>query len=326
MKTLYKTFLALVTLLTLHAPAHAQNDDPMVFATVHRPPFAVTDSDEITGFSIQLMREIARQIDRDVVFEPIDRFGDMLTNVRAGRVDGAIANISITAERERAMDFSQPIFGSGIQILVPTQLSVSDQFLGYLGSEALVFLIGATVLVMIGWAILRLGPQQGPAGWSGGAAGIALMVSGGALLLTSAGIITARVTVNALQTQVQSMSDLENRSVGTIAGSTSSDYLVKHGVSFSGYGNLDALLEAFERDDINAVVFDGPILAYYAQNDGRGSAQLIEKVYQPENYGILMPAGSPLKEVIDLALLELREDGTYEQLLTKWFGNSYSMN
>ena len=34
-------------------------------------------------------------------------------------VDLAIANISITSEREKIMDFSQPIYDSGLQILVP---------------------------------------------------------------------------------------------------------------------------------------------------------------------------------------------------------------
>jgi len=61
-----------------------------------------------------------------VVFEPNERFGDMLASVRAERVDGAIANISITADRERAMDFSQPIFGSGIQILLPKEAALGD--------------------------------------------------------------------------------------------------------------------------------------------------------------------------------------------------------
>jgi polar amino acid transport system substrate-binding protein len=40
-------------------PATAQSDDPMVFGTVHRPPFADTEGDQITGFSIDLMRAIA---------------------------------------------------------------------------------------------------------------------------------------------------------------------------------------------------------------------------------------------------------------------------
>lgn len=98
----------------------------MVFATVHRPHFA--DTPELRGFSIDLMRVIGEDIGRDIVFEPQDLFGQILTKVKTGDVDGAIANISITTEREREMDFTQPIFGSGIKIMIPNEGSGASTF------------------------------------------------------------------------------------------------------------------------------------------------------------------------------------------------------
>lgn len=311
------TLISLALPMSLPAPALAQDDEPLVFGTVHRPPFAYTNG-TFDGFSIELMRAIAEKLEREVVFEPNDRFGDMLTSVRAGRVDGAIANISITAERERAMDFSQPIFGSGIQILLPKQSGLADQFLNYLSGEALKYVAGALVFVLLGWALMHLQAAYGRA------LGVIAIVAGFAMLLIAAGTITARITVNALQANVQTISDLEGRIVGTVAGSTSDDFLDKNGIQFQGFGDPGAMLRAFERDEINTVVFDGPILAHYLQTDGQGIARLIEKVYRPENYGILLPAGSALREDIDLTLLEFREDGTYDTLLSKWFGRSYT--
>jgi len=192
-----RLILVCATLFSLVGSGHAQSDEPLVFGTVHRPPFAYTDG-QLDGFSIELMREIANRLDREVVFEPNDRFGDMLTSVRAGRVDGAIANISITAERERAMDFSQPIFGSGIQILLPKQSGLSEQFFYYLSGEALYYVIGSIVLVLAGWLLLRATSVPG------GAVGIVVVVAGFALLLVAAGTITARITVNALQSNRRS--------------------------------------------------------------------------------------------------------------------------
>ena len=54
------------------------------------------------------------------------------------------------------------------------------------------------------------------------------------------------------------------------------------------------MLTAFEDDTLDAVVFDGPILAYYAANSN-GDARVLDKVYRPENYGIVFPSGSPLR-------------------------------
>lgn len=319
MNILKRFFLSIVTLFAFALPIAAQATDPLVFATVHRPPFADTEGDEITGFSIDLMRALADQIGREVVFEPNDRFGDMLSAVRSSRVDGAIANISITAERERAMDFSQPIFGSGIQILLPKEAALGDQFLAYIGGDALIYVLGAIALIALGWFVMRK-----IAGASGDLIGVIAMVGGFSLLLVAAGTITARITVTALQSNVQTIDDLQARVVGTVAGSTTDSFLKKHGIQFQGFGDPEAMLRAFERDEINAVVFDGPILAYYQQNEGAGLSRLIDKVYRPENYGILLPSGSKLKEEIDLALLQFREDGTYDTILTRWFGNSFT--
>ena len=250
--------LTFLTLLSFAMPATAQSDDPLVFATVHRPPFADTEGDQITGFSIDLMRAIADELGRDVVFEPNSRFGNMLNAVERGRVDGAIANISITADRERAMDFSQPIFGSGIQILLPKDAALSDQFLSFIGGDALIYVIGAIILVALGWLLMR-----GSVGVPGGVVGVVAMVGGFALLLVAAGTITAKITVTALQANVQTISDLQARIVGTVAGSTSDSFMTTHGIQFQGFGDPDAMLRAFERDEINTVVFDGPILAHY---------------------------------------------------------------
>ena len=105
MNKLKTFFLSVMLLLSTLLPAVAQSDDPLKIATVHRPPFAFTDTPEFRGFSIDLMRAIGKDIGREVKFEGQSGFAEMLGKVKNAQVDGAIANISITTERERAMDF-----------------------------------------------------------------------------------------------------------------------------------------------------------------------------------------------------------------------------
>ena len=50
---------------------------------------------------------------------------------------------------------------------------------------------------------------------------------------------------------------------------------------------------------------------------------MLERVYRPENYGMAFPTGSNLRENVDQAMLRLREDGRYDELLIKWFGPAY---
>ena len=56
-----------------------------------------------------------------------------------------------------------------------------------------------------------------------------------------------------------------------------------------------------QQDVADAVVFDSPVLLYYAANDGKGKVQVVGSIFRKENYGIVVPANSPLRKRIDAA-------------------------
>ena len=82
----------------------------LTIVTVTRPPFSMVENGVDTGFSIDLWREVAELLGRDYTIRRVEAFGEMLELARTGEADAAVANISITANREVVMDFSQPIF------------------------------------------------------------------------------------------------------------------------------------------------------------------------------------------------------------------------
>ena len=362
LRVLLLVMLALTagTVTDRHGAVQAQESAvaPLVFATVERPPFASVAKGEAQGFSIDLMQAIADRLGRPVTFEPHAKFSGMLDAVRNEAVDGAIANISITAARETEMDFSQPIFESGLQILLPAEDSTITRLFGILNGEIVMLGLMALGLLFAGgmlmWVFERgrqpyfdrpIGDAMFPSFWWA----LNLVVNGGfeermpmsrfgrffavflvisSLFIVSVFVatITAAVTVDALQENVESINDLDNRSVATVAGSTSADFLAKRDIAFAGYDNPGEMLAAFEDGAVDAVVFDGPILAYYVTEQANGNVRLINKVYRPENYGIALPSGSPLREEINRALLALREDGSYGALVDKWFGATFQTN
>ena len=135
--------------------------------------------------------------------------------------------------------------------------------------------------------------------------------------------ITAAMTVNAINESICDLSDLDGKKVGTIEGSTSADFLELGDLNHVGFVNTDELFQAFESETLDAVVFDGPILAYYVAVKAEREARVLDRVYRPENYGSAFPSGSELHERIDQALLELRENGTFSALSNEWFGSTY---
>ncbi|MGH1423922.1 MAG: transporter substrate-binding domain-containing protein [Pseudooceanicola sp.] len=338
------------------AVAQDQTGDGLVIATVTRPPFSFQIEDQDTGFAIDLWDKIAAEIGVVYDIRRLDSFSAMMDAVQAGAVDGAVANISITSAREGVMDFTLPVFDGGIQIMLPDDPQGSEVWRTILNPKVWLTLIGAVALMigagMLMWVFERrkqhyFGKTSKeavfPAFWwslnllvagsfeenmpvsrAGRLLSVVMVVSSLFLVTMIVANVTAQVTVNAIAENVGSIADLRQRRAGATGGSTASLLLAENGVDHSTFDDLEALLTAFEAGEIDAVVFDGPVLAYYAQTRGRDKARVLPKVFRAENYGMALPEGSDLREPINRALLRLREDGTYRQLLVKWFGAAYA--
>ncbi len=353
MKFLHSLVVYLCLFIAL--PTYAQ-EEPLSFATVERLPFAILDGEVSTGFSLELMRAIAEQLGRDVEFKFYDSFPAMLSSLDEGLHDGAIANISITAEREKFLDFTQPIFEGGIGVLL-VEDGTSGSFLSALWSREILITVVAALGLLFGsglimWALERRSQpyfdRTGGDGlfhsfwWSlnlvvnggfeervpqtrlGRMFAIVLVISSLFLVSIFVATITSKMTVEALLDSVETINDLEGQRVGTIAESTTAQFLRTRDLSYIGYESPTQMFAELQAGKLDAVVFDAPILSYYANTNFDPPTRLLPRIYRRENYGIALPANSGLAEDINQSLLLLRETGTYSDLVIDWFGTSQS--
>ena len=349
---MYKILIAVLCALFFSGPLAAQN---LTVSTVTRQPFSMVIDDKNTGFSIELLAEIAQNLDSEISIVRHDSFSEMLNAVTSGTSDAAIANISITSAREQAMDFSHPIFSSGLRTLIPLKPDSSFSLISTIVSWELFFaIIGAFGVLLAGgmlmWRLERnhqdyfdkpAHEAMFPAFWwalnlvvNGGFEervprtpfgrifGVLLVISSLFVVSIFVARITAAMTISAIESSVSSVNDLYGKRVGTVAGSTAEAFLQNRDLNGYALNDLSDVLLAFEDGDLDAVVFDSPILAYYVKTNGARFGQLAGPTFQHENYGIALPSGSELVEPINQALLELREDGTYAQIYRKWFGEN----
>jgi len=135
--------------------------------------------------------------------------------------------------------------------------------------------------------------------------------------------ITASLTVETLRAQVDGVNDLRGKHVATTTDSTSSRYLSRQSIDHETYDELDLMYAALEQGEIDAIVHDAPILAYYARTEGKGKFQTSGRVFSPEKYGIAVPENALLREQINRVVLAMRENGEYDKLVAKWFGSNY---
>src|SRR6202161_4422860 len=112
------------TLCCAQAPeaAHAGGASPrgLVIGTKEAAPLDMKSADDSwSGISIDLWRRIADDLHLHYRFAEEADVQALIDGVAAGRFDMAVAALTVTAERERVLDFTQAFYVTGLGIAVP---------------------------------------------------------------------------------------------------------------------------------------------------------------------------------------------------------------
>lgn len=356
--------LVIFNLRSLCPPALAQTTLPLTpdktlqVATRVLPPFVIEENGKLFGFSIELWRSIAEQLEVEFEFKKYPNVKQLLEAVTKNQVDLGIAAISITAEREQKFDFSYPIFFSGLQILVRnTQSGAANALQNLLASGSILFSttiynvlgLGAMLSMIMAhivwfiernhkesmiskhyfpgifeafwWAITALVAQQdsNPNHTLAKVVALFWMFSSVIFLSYFTASFASIMTVQKLQSNIQGFDDLRGRIVATTKGSVAADFLKKHHLKIVEFSSIEQVYDSLLNKKSDAVVFDSPVLKYYANNEGRNKVQLVGEIFDPSNYGIVYSQKSPLRKAVNIALLKLYANGTYQEIYDKYF-------
>jgi len=340
-------------------PSASAEQKAFTVATRNLAPFVMTDGNLKSGFTIDIIEEIAKRNDWKLNYVDFPSVAEQLKAVADKRADFAAAAISVTSERSKQFDFTQPIMSGGPQIMIPagtgepTTPGLVD-FLKLLFSKTVLFWLLAAMAISlvpahIVWLLERRHPESMVSKsyfpgilqafrWGVGSLAAAaddaphqsvarlLAVLWGFVCIVFVAYYTATLsanfTVGKIDAQIKGPSDLIGKRVCTIDKTTSSKALDRFGVKYEGVKAIDDCYKGIRDDTFDAVVYDSPVLTYYATQTAPGTVDLVGAVLQPEDYGIAFPNESPLREDADETLLKMREDGTYGQIKQKWFGTA----
>jgi ABC-type amino acid transport substrate-binding protein len=329
-----------------------QDETTLRVVTKSFPPFVIMQNGQLAGFSIELWDAIANQLGVSYEWIIVETVVDQLEAVQSGEADVAIAGITITEAREELVDFSFPYFDSGLQILVREEESsplmntvraiLSPALLQFLAVFFLLILVIAHVI----WLVERHKPdfpdgyREGIAyalwwstvtvigyddrtprsGW-GRLVAILWMFAGIFLIANLTATLSAGATVRELRSDIRGVSDLQGQQVATVEGTTSANFLRTNGIGFTGVTVIQEAYDLLLDGQVDAVVYDSPVLRYYVLNSRREDLDVVGPMLEIEKYGIALSEGSPYREPINRATLKLLEDGTYRQLYQRWFGS-----
>ena len=207
------------------------------------PPFEyVGDDGNPDGFDIALIKAIGDKIGMEVQIQDME-FDSLVSSI-GGKIDVAIAGMTVTEERKNTVDFSDSYYEAVQAVLVPK---------------------GSAIATADDLKNLKIGVQLGTTGEF-----IADEIEG--------------ATVSAYNKAVDAVNDLNN-------------------------GRVDCVIVDKNPAEVFGAQFSDKVDVVPGTNFD----------FEPENYAIALPKGNTeLADKINNALKELKADGTYDSLVSKY--------
>jgi polar amino acid transport system substrate-binding protein len=332
-------------------------DRELVVATKEAPPFAMKQPDgSWGGISIELWRRIADRAHLHFRLVETTSVQDLLDGVAKGAFDAGVAAVTVTAARARSVDFTQPFYNTGLGIAVPINespwVSIGRALVSFGFFQAVsVLLCFAMAVGFLIWLLERRKTEH----FGGGAKGLGSSFWWSAIAMTQAGAaanapatlpgrivaigwmiasiiaiavftagITSTLTRRELQGAVHGFNDLRSVRVGAVASSATTEYLTRQQLSFRAFPDTQSGLSALRRGEIDAFVHDKPLLAWTVRNHFSASIRVVDTSFSSERYAIVLPRGSALRPMLDLAMLDQIESDWWQQTLFQALGNARS--
>ncbi|WP_420620602.1 glycine betaine/L-proline ABC transporter substrate-binding protein ProX [Candidatus Poriferisocius sp.] len=323
------------------------------------PPFVIYENRIYSGFEVELVRLAAAKLGMGVEIYAVDTTAKQIDDIDRGVARLGLGGVAVTESREEVVDFSLPVLDSGLTILVPNDSSrgigdrIASFFRAVWSSDLpwLMIVFAAAVLVAAHliwlserrhnpdfavpyrrgiwdsfyWSVVTMstvGYGDKVARGTRGRVLALLWIALGTLVFASfTAAIASSLAVSELRSEISGPSDLAGKRVATATHSAAETYLPSIGVGPVLVGNIDDAYPLLLDGEVDAVVFDAPVLQFHAAREGDGEVTTVGSDFQRVQYGFMLSPDDPeLREHINLALLDLVESGIYERLHDTWFG------
>jgi ABC-type amino acid transport substrate-binding protein len=329
--------------------------DTLVVGYKLSPPFVTEDEGRLAGPSIWLWEHVADELGVPYVYRPYNLDG-LLSGLSEGEIDIGISPLTITSDRAAVMRFSSPYYIAYSSLLVREASSWRETLLFVRSFFSINFFraLGALALVILIFGLLtwlferRANPEEFGGGWSGlwqgfwwsavtmttvgygdkspltlGGRIVALVWMFTAIIIISGftASIASALTVDRIGTTSNSLEDFKDRTIGTIATSSTEEWLRDNFYTDRRtYSSLAELQTALADGTIAAAAYDRPILQPLVLADPTGELRLLADEFNAQFYALGMRSSLPdtLYHQINIELLEQIESRDWEILLAEY--------
>ncbi|PGL72376.1 transporter substrate-binding domain-containing protein [Bacillus sp. AFS055030] len=123
---------------------------------------------------------------------------------------------------------------------------------------------------------------------------------------------------------IKSVKDLKGKTIGVQAGSIQETKAIevskKIGFKVENRNRIPEMVEELKAGRFDAVVIEQSVASGYLNKLPEMEGKLMQEFFEQSGSAVALPKGSKLTPKFDKALAELKEDGTVDKLVKKWFG------
>jgi polar amino acid transport system substrate-binding protein len=240
MKTIFLTGLLA---LGLAAPTlSVAADAPLrVVTDATFPPMEFFQDGEPTGFDIELIHALGKEMNRPIELTNID-FKGLIPAIVSGRADAAISGIYITPERKNVVDFTDSYYAGGLVVLTKKDNNIKN------------------------------------------------------------------------------LKDLDGKKVSVQVGTKSVNYLTEHfpNIKRVEVEKNEEMFNLVKIGRADAAVTGRPAAKLYAQHNP--DFVVLDEQITTEEYGVAVSKSqSQVRDALNAALKKIRDNGTYQKIVDKWF-------
>ncbi|XP_068623671.1 glutamate receptor 1-like [Battus philenor] len=335
--------------IQLHSPSSLDPNKTYIVSTVIQEPYMTLKLDtkthgrreeEFQGFCKDLLDLVAKRLkikyelrlvkeNKLGVSSHFDAWSGLVAEVAKKEADLAVAPLAVTSERERMVDFSEPFLSMDnpvVQTKTPKQLTDTFSFLKPLSKEIWLCVLFSFFAVSI---VLFLVSRFSPNEWR--SVSISDTHIEQPLSSTNEIILHNEFSIwnsfwFSLGSFMQQGSDvvprsLSGRIVGTVWWFFALILVCSYTANLAAYLIIERIADPPQSYQITPKVHSEDNVLFQPKNNKNGqTCNTLSRIcrYRHVNFAIAMPKGSPLREGINLAIINMKKDGTIPRLWHKW--------
>lgn len=353
---IFRKFLIPFLFFFIAVEGNFQNDslpesDKLVIGITPTPPFVEKTAGGYSGLSISSWKLVNEQLQAEYEFKEYKDLQSLLKALEKGEVDLSINPITVTDQRMRKIDFSQPYFISYTSVAKRKESSLlkhlknlfSWDFFSVITLLLLViFIFGFFVWlferkknreefgdgfrgIMQGfwWSAVTMTTvgygDKSPRTTGGRVIGLIWMFMAVIIISSFTAGIASSLTVKTINDEITGIQDLERFDVTTVSSSSSQELLDLYNIENKLVQNGNEGLQALLNKQTAVFVYDEPILKYEIQRQNLSdNLEVLEKSLKKDYYSYAFPKNSELLKTINPVLIKTLKSMEWSSLIEEY--------